>query len=167
MDRTNNVQDTWNNLVYIYKETDAHGANIQKARQDIEDAKWVSNQYNHPGGTFDDYCNEIQKADNKLNHYNPNVDGRTQVLTSCKGIRTDGRVNPHLLAIETKILTTPETMEDVDKAIIMFKDTMWSITSSSSDREQHQVGAAQGGYYQGWYQNNCGGNQRGCGKGCN
>jgi hypothetical protein len=69
-------------------------------------------------------------------------------------------VKPHLLSIKTT-----ETIPDVDKAIIMFKDTMRSILSSSSNREQRQVSEAhQGRYkggYQGRYQPNRGGHQGG------
>jgi hypothetical protein len=138
---------------HIKEQIDARGANIQKARQDIEDARWVSNNPRVPGGMFDDFCNKIQKANNELHRYNANVDGRTQVLDFLKGIRDDGRVNPHLLAIKTTVLTSPETMADLDKAVIMFKDTMWWIMSSSSDREQRQISAAQHGGYQGRYNN--------------
>jgi hypothetical protein len=130
----------------------------------IEDAKWVYNS-GRQGGTFDDYCNKIQKANNELDRYNANVDGRTQVLNFLKGIRADGRVNPHLLSIKTTVLTSPDTMENLDKAIIMFKDTMRSITGSSSDREQRQISAAQHGNFYGGHQgrqyNNRGGYQGG------
>jgi hypothetical protein len=72
VDKTNDVQDAWATLLRIYEGTDARGANIQKARQDIEDAKWVSNNPRVPGGMFDNYCNEIRKANNELNRYNAN-----------------------------------------------------------------------------------------------
>jgi hypothetical protein len=46
-------------------------------------------------------------------------------------------------------------MADVDKAIIMFQDTMQSIQSASSDREQRQVSVAHQGGYRGGYQGRC------------
>jgi hypothetical protein len=64
VDNTNDAQETWNNLCHCYEGVDARGANIQKARKQIEEAKWVSNQQNR---TFDDYCTNIQKANNELN----------------------------------------------------------------------------------------------------
>jgi hypothetical protein len=145
VDRTNDVQEAWANLTRIYEGTDACGANTQKARQDIKEAKWVLNKHNRIA--LDNYCNTIQKANNELNRYNANVDVRTQVLDFLKGIRADRRVNPHLLSIKTTVLTSPKTMADLYKAVIMFKDTMRSTIGSSSDREQRQVSAAHHGNY--------------------
>jgi hypothetical protein len=154
VDNTNDVQEAWNNLLRSYEGVDARGANIQKARKQIEEAKWVSNQPNH---TFDDYCTKIEKANNELNRYGANVEPESQVLAFLKGIRADGRVNPHLLSIKTTIISNDVLRNNLERAITTFKDTMRQLSNTSSDREQRQISATnqQGG--QGGRYNNRGG----------
>jgi hypothetical protein len=130
----------------VTKGVDARGANIQKARKQIEEAKWISNQ---PNRTFDDYCTKIQKANNELHRNGDNVEPESQVLAFLKGIRADGRVNPHLLSIKTTIISNNVLKGNLEKAITAFKDTMRQLSSTSSDREKRQISAPnnQGGRY--------------------
>jgi hypothetical protein len=94
VDNTNDVQEAWNNLIHCYEGVNTRGANIKKARKQIEEAKWISNQ---PSRTFDNYFTRIQKENNKLNRYGANVEPESQVIQFLKGIRVGGGVNPHLL----------------------------------------------------------------------
>jgi hypothetical protein len=147
VDNTNDVQEAWNNLLRSYEGVDARGANIQKARKQLEEGKWVSNQ---PNCTFDDYRTKIQKANNELNRYGANVEPESQVLAFLKGIRVDGRVNPHLLSIKTTIISNDVLKNNLEKAITAFKDTMRQLSNTSLDREQRQISAMnnqQGGRY--------------------
>jgi hypothetical protein len=139
VDTTNDVQEGWNNLVHCYEGIDARGAYIQKARKAIEEAKWEKNERNK---TFDNYCTKIQKANNELNRYKANVEPASQLLTFLKGLRADGRVNPHLLSVKTTIMTNDVLKENLEKAITAFKDTMRQLMNTSSNRDQRQISAA-------------------------
>jgi hypothetical protein len=133
---------------------DARGANIQKARKAITDAKWERNERNR---TFDDYCTIIQKANNELNRYKANVEPASQVLHFLKGIRADGRVKPDLLSIKTTIISNENLNKYLEKTITAFMDTMRQLSNTSSDRDQRQISAT-GGQWGGRY-NNYGGQQ--------
>jgi hypothetical protein len=133
VDNSNDVQDAWNRLINQYEGHDARHANIQKACFEIADARWERNTRDK---TFDLYCNTHTKANNELNRYKANVDGRTQVDNFLKGIRADSRVNPHFLSIKAIIVNDPITNSDLVKAVQVFKDTMRLLMGTSSEREQ-------------------------------
>jgi hypothetical protein len=101
VDNNNDVQEAWTQLIRNYEGHDARNANIQKARETIIQAHWTRNTQNF---TFDDYCNRHIKANNELDRYGANVDGESQENAFLKGIRSDARLNPQILAIKTIVL---------------------------------------------------------------
>ena len=138
VDNNNDVQEAWAQLVRNYEGIDARSANIQKARETIATSHWSRNTHNF---TFDDYCNRHVKANNELERYNSNVDGESQVNAFLRGIRADGRLNPHLLPIKAIILNGDTTRNNLGNAIIAFKDTMRQIVGITNERENRYIGS--------------------------
>ena len=123
-DKTENVQDAWNEMVQVFEGIDAKGATIQRAREIIRTTHWSRDTQHFK---FSDYCTKHISANNDLNRYSANVDGASQVQVFLRGIKADAAINPHLLGIKTTVLMGATTKNDIYKAVTMFKDTMRTL----------------------------------------
>jgi hypothetical protein len=121
VNNNNDVQVAWANLIRNYEGHDAHGINIQRAREILINAHWVRNTHNF---TFDDYCNKFIKANAELYWYRGNVDPASQVAAFLKGVQTNPCLITELIPIKAIILNWDNTKENLANAIITFKDTM-------------------------------------------
>mmetsp|Transcript_38879 Transcript_38879/g.90455 ORF Transcript_38879/g.90455 Transcript_38879/m.90455 type:complete len:131 (-) Transcript_38879:149-541(-) len=70
------VQAAWNSLTTNFEGEDAISTIVQRARKAIQDAHFTQNTNN---STFQDSCTKHIKSNNKLDRYNTNVDGASQV----------------------------------------------------------------------------------------
>eukprot|EP00934_Nitzschia_sp_Nitz4_P001469 Nitzschia sp. Nitz4//scaffold498_size9664//494//4337//NITZ4_009088-RA/size9664-snap-gene-0.10-mRNA-1//-1//CDS//3329553087//1469//frame0 len=119
-----NVQEAWNSLVVNYDGADAIAARVQKARNDISSAHFSQDSVNF---SFQDYCTRILRANNELDRYNANVDGRSQVTDFLKGIKIAQTTSPIFASIKTNIASDPNLSADLRKAIERFKETMTKL----------------------------------------
>ena len=136
-DKTENVQDAWNEIIQVIDGIDAKGATIQQMRDTIRTAHWSRDTQHFK---FGDYCTKNISANNDLNRYSANVDGASQVQAFLRAIKADAATNPHSLGIKTTVLTGPTTKDDIYKAVTTFKDTMhitgMDVTSSVHERHR-------------------------------
>eukprot|EP00934_Nitzschia_sp_Nitz4_P002319 Nitzschia sp. Nitz4//scaffold471_size5685//193//5616//NITZ4_009210-RA/size5685-processed-gene-0.1-mRNA-1//1//CDS//3329552692//2319//frame0 len=135
-----NVQEAWNGLIVNYDGADAIAARVQKARNDIMTSHYTQDTVNF---SFQDYCTRILRANNELDRYNANVDGRSQVTDFLKGIKTDNRTSPIITSIKTNIASDSTLSGDLRKAIEKFKETMTKLgINPSNTKNARRVGAS-------------------------
>ena len=136
VDQTNDVQDAWASLLTAYEGLDAKNANITSARAIIGKASWVRDTATY---SFTDYCNKHTKNNNVLNRYKANVDGHSQVKAFLNGIKAEK--NPAIHAIKVFIGQQQHTKEDLNQAIIAFKDGLKDNPGGYDYKDTRQVGA--------------------------
>ena len=139
------VQAAWNSLTTNFEGEDAISTIVLRVRNAIRDSHFTQNTNNF---TFQDYCTKHIKSNNELDRYNANVDGASQVTAFLRGIRADERNNAALLPIKAIITTSPDTSEDVRKAVEKFKDVMIR-TGLSVDKPSKQTRRAGAQHHQG------------------
>jgi hypothetical protein len=137
IDNNKNVQEAWTQLIWNYESHDARNTNIQKARETIAQAHWSRDTQNF---TFNNYCNPHIKANNELDCYGANVDRELQVNAFLKGIQSNARLNPQILAVKTIVLNGDTTKNNLRNAIIAFKDTMRQLIGASNKRDTRYIG---------------------------
>jgi len=137
-EKTSNGRTAWFHLKTCYEGDDAKNTAITQARKEIRDATWERNSRNW---TFDSYCMRHVKAYNTLAKYGIITDGATKVRDFLRGIH-----NNAVQAIKVDILSNPNTKDNLEKAIISFKDTMATLDIISphkyADQDERRIGAA-------------------------
>eukprot|EP00590_Aulacoseira_subarctica_P001982 CAMPEP_0172434476 /NCGR_PEP_ID=MMETSP1064-20121228/70650_1 /TAXON_ID=202472 /ORGANISM="Aulacoseira subarctica , Strain CCAP 1002/5" /LENGTH=399 /DNA_ID=CAMNT_0013182703 /DNA_START=1909 /DNA_END=3109 /DNA_ORIENTATION=- len=137
-ERSGNGHAAWQHLVTCFEGEDAKNAAITAARNDIREATWEKNTRNW---TFDMYCLKHVKAHNTLRKYGIIIEGETKVRDFIRGIH-----NQSLASIKANILLTDRTKNDLDQAIIAFKDTIsvLQLTNASKEpNEDRRIGSVQ------------------------
>ena len=139
IDSTSDVQVAWDNLIKIYEGVDARSTIIGNAREAIRTAHWSRDTQNF---NLDDYCNKHICANNDLNRYQSNVDGASQVNQFLRGIKADANINSHLLGLKSSIVLQNDTRDDLNKAIISFKQAVKVLGHSTKQgNDRRQIGA--------------------------
>jgi len=123
-------RNAWNFLKTRYEGEDARNAAITLARNDISSASWERNLKNW---SFDDYCMRHIWANNTLNKYRVPVDGPSQVRAFLDGIH-----NHQMDGVKSNVMINAETMSDLGKAVISFKNTISALKLTSSGRNHSQ-----------------------------
>jgi hypothetical protein len=132
-ERSGNGRAAWQHLVTCFEGEDARNAAITAARNDIREATWEKNTRNW---TFDMYCLKHVKAHNTLRKYGIIIEGETKVRDFIRGIH-----NQSLASIKANILLTDRTKNDLDQAIIAFKDNISVLRNPTKTGELDQYSA--------------------------
>ena len=101
-----------------YDGDDVRNPTIMRARERIRSVHWSRHGKNFK---FADYCNKHVTANNNLNRYGTNIDGKGQLNAFLLDIKANATVNPHFKAA---ILMNPACKGNIGRAVIKFKDTV-------------------------------------------